>query len=169
VAWLLANEVSARTFLNVPDAEAITDGFPDDDNAVNDRGSFSACPPRIGRYRVDRELGRGGMGVVYAAYDDQLERPVAIKMLAQSATDALSRKRLWREARAGARIRHPNVCHLYEIAEDDEPFPVMELLEGKSLAERLARGPLPFNEAITIALATLAALEVLHGEGLIHG
>ena len=124
---------------------------------------------RVGRYRVDRELGRGGMGVVYAAYDDQLERPVAIKMLAQTATDAQARKRLWREARAGARIRHPNVCHLYEIAEDNsELFIVMELLEGESLAQRLVRGPLPVAKAVEISIETLSALEVLHREGLVH-
>ena len=60
------------------------------------------------------------MGVVYAAYDDQLERPVAIKTIAEAKRDDSARQRLWREARAGARVRHPNVCHLYEIAEDND-------------------------------------------------
>lgn len=75
------------------------------------------------------------MGVVYAAHDVQLERPVAIKMLQPATTDTQARKRFWREARAGARIRHPNVCHLYEIAEhNDELFLVMELPEGVTCA-----------------------------------
>ena len=88
-------------------------------------------PEYIGRYRIERELGRGGMGVVYSGYDDQLERPVAIKIIAAEQADENQRKRFLREARAAARIRHPNVCHLYEISEDaDEPFIAMELLEA---------------------------------------
>ena len=81
--------------------------------------STVAIRKRFGRYRVDRELGRGGMGVVYAAYDDQLERLVAIKTIGEAAADEKARKRLRREARAAARIQHPNVCHLYEIVEDN--------------------------------------------------
>jgi serine/threonine protein kinase len=167
---LLAREASAETFLAVPAVEAMADSLvqnPDATSAgLEPRRSH---PERVGRYRVDRELGRGGMGVVYAAYDTQLERPVAIKMLGPAATDAQARKRLWREARAGARIRHPNVCHLYEIAEENnELFLVLELLEGESLAQRLARGPLPVAEALKLALQTLSALEVLHRKGLVH-
>ena len=74
-------------------------------------------PRQIGRYRIDRELGRGGMGVVYAAYDDGLERHVAIKTVSGASAGEESRKRMRREARAGARIQHPNVCHIYEIGE----------------------------------------------------
>ena len=128
-----------------------------------------ALPECFGRYRVERELGRGGMGVVYAAYDDQLKRPVAIKTIKGAANDERSRKRLWREARAGARIRHPNVCHFYEIAEDNgELFIAMELFEGESLAQRLARGTLPVSEVVETCLEILSALEVLHKEGLVH-
>jgi serine/threonine protein kinase/tetratricopeptide (TPR) repeat protein len=123
----------------------------------------------LGRYRIDRELGRGGMGVVYAAYDGQLERPVAIKTIAEAAADETARKRLWREARAAARIRHPNVCQIYEIAEDgDQLFIAMELLEGESLAQRLSRGPLPVPEAVEISLEVLSALDMLHRESLVH-
>ncbi len=128
-----------------------------------------AIPERFGRYRVDRELGRGGMGVVYAAYDDELDRHVAIKTIAEAATNEEARQRLRREARAGARIHHPNVCHLYEIGDDNgELFIAMELLEGESLADRLNRGPLSVTEAIDISLQILSALEVLHQEGLVH-
>ena len=128
-----------------------------------------AIPEWIGRYRVDRELGRGGMGVVYAAYDDELDRHVAIKTIAEAASNEEARKRLRREARAGARIHHPNVCHLYEIGDDNgELFIAMELLEGESLAERLQPGPLSVTEAIEISLQILSALEVLHREGLVH-
>ncbi len=74
-------------------------------------------PERIGRYRIDRELGRGGMGVVYAAFDEQLQRPVAIKTIAEQTPDEQARRRFLREARTAARFRHPNVCHIYEISE----------------------------------------------------
>jgi TolB-like protein len=90
-------------------------------------------------------------------------------MIAGGAADETARKRLWQEARAAARIRHPNVCHLYEIAEDhDELFIAMELLEGESLAQRLERGPLPVPEAVEISLEILSALDTLHQEGLVH-
>ena len=128
-----------------------------------------AVPERIGRYRIDRELGRGGMGVVYAAYDEQLERPVAVKTIAGATPDDQTRQRFHREARTAARVRHPNVCHIYEIGEDGRDlFIAMELLDGESLAERLARGPLPFPEAVDVALAILSALGGLHAAGVVH-
>jgi TolB-like protein/tetratricopeptide (TPR) repeat protein/predicted Ser/Thr protein kinase len=128
-----------------------------------------AIPERIGRYRIDRELGRGGMGVVYAAYDEQLERPVAIKTIVEPTPDEQARKRFQREARTAARIHHPNVCHIYEIGEDgDELFIAMEFLEGESLAGRLVRGPLPIPEAVEISLEILSALDGLHGAGVVH-
>jgi TolB-like protein len=126
-------------------------------------------PDRVGRYRIERELGRGGMGVVYAGHDDQLQRPVAIKTIMAGQADERQRKRFLREARAAARIRHPNVCHLYEISEEaDGPFIVMELLEGESLAARLGRGPLAVTEAIAITDEILSALSALHGQHVVH-
>jgi len=65
-----------------------------------------------------RKLGEGGMGVVYAAHDDRLDRPVAIKTIRGTGTEARARERFWREARAAAKVNHPNVCQLYEIGED---------------------------------------------------
>jgi len=126
-------------------------------------------PNQIGRYRIECELGRGGMGVVYAGYDDQLDRPVAVKTIGVAEADPLQRKRFAREAKAAARVRHPNVCQIYEIAEaDDEPFIVMELLEGESLATRLGRGALPLIEAIAVADEILAALVALHEQRMMH-
>ncbi|HEV8148623.1 MAG TPA: protein kinase, partial [Gemmatimonadales bacterium] len=75
-------------------------------------------PETIGRYRVVRKLGEGGMGVVYAARDEQLDRPVAIKMLREAAANPETRERIWREARAAASVNHPNVCQLYEVGEE---------------------------------------------------
>ena len=73
----------------------------------------------IGRYRVTGLLGEGGMGVVYDAHDDQLDRPVAIKMLREACADEKACERLRREARAAARVSHPNICQLYEIGQEE--------------------------------------------------
>jgi serine/threonine protein kinase len=124
---------------------------------------------RIGPYRVLRKLGEGGMGEVYAAHDDRLDRSVAVKLIRQDAEDEQARKRFWREARAAAGLSHPNVCQLHEIGEADGAlFIVMELLEGESLADCINRGPLPVSEAVEIGLSVLAALEALHARELVH-
>jgi eukaryotic-like serine/threonine-protein kinase len=123
----------------------------------------------VGRYRIARKLGEGGMGVVYAAHDDRLDRPVAIKRIRKEISDEQERKRLWREARAGASVSHPNICQLYEIDEDEDGlFLTLELLEGEPLNARLARGPIGSNDAVQIGLAVLSALAALHQKGIVH-
>ena len=126
-------------------------------------------PEQIGRYRITGKLGEGGMGVVYAAHDDRLDRAVAIKVLRGLDSDDHARERLRREARAAASIAHPHVCQIHEI--DDEggrPFIVMELVDGQPLHKRIAKQPFPPFEAVAIALAVLDALDALHGQGLVH-
>ena len=92
----------------------------------------------IGHYRVERILGQGGMGTVYAAHDEQLGRAVAIKTIREDQADPASRERLWREARAAAAVTHPNVCNVYEVGEDgDTIYIVMELLTGEPLSDRI--------------------------------
>jgi eukaryotic-like serine/threonine-protein kinase len=126
-------------------------------------------PARIGRFAIQRKLGEGGMGVVYAARDDRLERTIALKMVTAPATDEIARQRLWREARAAASLNHPNICQIYEVGEDDgRLFIAMELLQGEPLSERLQRGPLPPPEALAIGLDMLAALSALHAQGIVH-
>src|SRR5262245_12614401 len=133
------------------------------------RSKANAIPERIGRYKLVRVLGQGGMGIVYAAQDERLGRNVALKMLSSLANDETGRKRFWREARAAASVNHPNVCQLYEIGEEDgELFIAMELLEGESLADRLRRGALTVAEAMPISLDMLAALTALHTLGIVH-
>jgi TolB-like protein len=126
-------------------------------------------PATIGRFTVIGPLGEGGMGVVYAARDEGLGRRVAVKTVKGTVADETARQRLLREARVAAGVNHPNVCHVYEVGEHEGSlFVAMELLEGESLAARLARGPLPLPEAGAVALGCLAGLEALHRSGIVH-
>ena len=116
-------------------------------------------PARIGHYDILRKVGEGGMGIVYAARDERLERTVAVKTMEALAQDETGRKRFLREARAAASVNHPNVCQIHEIGEDDgRLFIVMELLEGEPLGDRLRRGPLSVAETVPIGLDMLSAL-----------
>jgi eukaryotic-like serine/threonine-protein kinase len=128
----------------------------------------AGVPARVGRYAITRKLGQGGMGVVYAAKDERLERVVALKTMSV-AGDETARKRFWREARAAASVNHPNVCQIYEIGEDaGELFIAMELLEGEALSDRLRRGSMSVSEAVPIGLDMLAALSALHSRAIVH-
>jgi serine/threonine protein kinase/tetratricopeptide (TPR) repeat protein len=136
-------------------------------------GARTPGPPpvlvRIGHYGITHKLGAGGMGVVYAAQDERLQRTVAVKIMSSLAGDETARKRFWREARAAAAVNHPNVCHIYEIGEDDgELFIAMELLEGEALEARLKRGAMSLTEAVPLGLEILAALQALHSRGVVH-
>jgi non-specific serine/threonine protein kinase len=131
--------------------------------------SAEGVPARIGHYAIARKLGEGGMGVVYAARDERLERTVALKTMSALTADDTARRRFWREARAAASVNHPNICQIYEIGEDgDELFIAMELLEGEALGERLKRGPMSVAQTVPIGLGILAALSALHSRGIIH-
>jgi eukaryotic-like serine/threonine-protein kinase len=131
--------------------------------------TYEAVPERIGHYAIVRKLGQGGMGVVYAARDERLERTVALKTMATVANEEVARKRFWREARAAASVNHPNICQIYEIGEEHgELFIAMELLEGEGLGDRLRRGSLSARETLPVALGILAALSALHARGIIH-
>jgi serine/threonine protein kinase len=125
--------------------------------------------PAIGPYRIERQLGEGGMGIVYAAFDERLGRRVAVKMLRAGAVEAGGRERLWREARSAAGVSHPNVCQIFDVGElDGEIYVAMELLEGESLFTRLSRGALASAEASAIILRVLDALDAIHRTGLVH-
>jgi serine/threonine protein kinase len=123
---------------------------------------------RIGWFRLLERLGEGGMGVVYSAQDERLGRRVAIKTIRGDA-DHEARGRFWREARAAARVNHPNVCQIHEVGEaDGDLYIAMELLQGEPLSSRLGRGPLELDETGRVALGVLAALEALHQEQILH-
>jgi len=136
------------------------------------RGVFCGSPvnlasgTRLGPYEIVAPLGAGGMGEVYRARDTRLGRSVAIKVLpAEFAADARLRLRLEREAQAISALNHPHICALYDIGPD---YLVMEHCEGKTLARRLADGPLPFDQAIEYAMQIADALDKAHRQGIIH-
>ncbi|HEY0171228.1 MAG TPA: protein kinase [Pyrinomonadaceae bacterium] len=125
-----------------------------------------------GRYRLDRLLGRGGMGAVYAGAHVELERPAAIKMLLpELGSDPQALKRFKREARAAARLNHPNVAGTYDFGTlpGGESYIVMELVEGETLRERLAAaGALPLPEAVLVARQVADGIESAHRGGVVH-
>ncbi|HTD50575.1 MAG TPA: serine/threonine-protein kinase, partial [Acidimicrobiia bacterium] len=122
------------------------------------------------RYQLGPVLGRGGMGQIRAATDLRLAREVAVKFLrVDLAEQATIRGRFEREARAAARIAHPNVVAIYDIGEDDgAPFIVMERLSGTTLADELSAGPLSQARACSLTLEILSALDAAHRLGVIH-
>ena len=107
----------------------------------------------VSHYKITEKLGEGGMGVVYKAEDTKLGRPVALKFLASHLLkDEEANKRFHREAKAAASLHHPNVCPVYEIGEEEgRTFLVMAFLEGESLDNRIAQGPLKIPEILHIA------------------
>src|SRR5580700_662545 len=136
------------------------------------QGRAHFLPPgmRLGRYSLVEPLGSGGMGVVYRARDESLERAVAIKLLAPGVLmgdDA--RRQFRREALALAKLNHPRIAAVYDVGEQDgTDYIVMELVEGESLAVKLRAGALQVKEATTIALQVAEALVEAHEQGVIH-
>ncbi len=123
----------------------------------------------FGHYRISSELGRGGMGIVYAARDTRLDRDVAIKVLPPERDSAAAVERLVREARAASALNHPNICTVYDIdARDGRPFIVMELVPGDTLAARIGRRPLPLGTLLGFAIAIADALDAAHARGIVH-
>jgi TolB-like protein len=130
---------------------------------------MSEIPVCIGPYRILSQVGEGGMGIVYKAHDERLDRVVALKVVRESGSDSGRRNRFLQEARTAARVSHPNACRIYDLAEDQNRLViVMELIEGESLAVRIERGPLPAQEAAQITLSVLSALEAFHNVGIVH-
>ena len=127
-------------------------------------------PQTIGPYRIDREIGRGGMGVIYLAHDTRLDRAVAIKSLPEDvASDPERRQRFEREARVLAALNHPNIAGIYDVEElEGRSYLALEYVQGESLAERIARGPLPLAETLEICIQMAAGIEAAHEGGIIH-
>ena len=123
----------------------------------------------IGPYRIRRKIGQGAMGVVYEGWDDRLERPVAVKSIHEANEGKEARCRLWREARSLARVNHPRVCQVFDVLQDGEALVlILELLDGRSLADRLLAGMITTSEALGIIHQILEALQALHDLGIVH-
>ena len=127
-------------------------------------------PSRIGRYLIVDELGRGGMGVVYAAYDPELDRKVAIKLLHGERSDPTSQSRLLREAQAMARLSHPHVVHVHDVGttEDGAVFVAMEHIQGHTLGDWLEAAPRSCDEILEIFRQAGEGLAAAHAVDLIH-
>src|ERR1019366_558521 len=120
----------------------------------------------IGHYRILSKLGEGGMGEVYRATDTKLNRDVAIKVIPEEfSRDASRMARFEREAQVLAALNHPNIAAIYGI--EDRAL-VMELVEGPTLAERIAEGAIPAEEALAVARQIVEALEYAHERGIVH-
>jgi serine/threonine-protein kinase len=125
---------------------------------------------KFGRYRIEGEIGAGGMGVVYRAYDEKLERDLAIKVLMPGAlNDEAARKRFRNEARILSRLNHPSIqtIHDFETFEGHD-FLISELVPGVSLNARLRSGPLPENEVTRLGYQLAQGLAAAHAAGVLH-
>jgi eukaryotic-like serine/threonine-protein kinase len=131
---------------------------------------FLPAGTRLGRYSIVAPLGSGGMGVVYRAHDEKLERSVAIKLLAAGLLPGPeARRHFRREALALAKLNHPHIAAVYDVGQQDGiDYIVMECVQGESLAARIKAGPLSVKEATSIALQVAEALEEAHAQGVIH-
>lgn len=130
-----------------------------------------AVDEQIGPYRLIREIGQGGMGVVYKAHDPRLDRHIALKFLPEPLQDhpALE-KRFKAEAKAASALHHPNICTIYDIGETDDGlrYIAMAYYEGETLARRLNRGPLEIKEALSLAIQICNGLNASHEAGITH-
>jgi len=129
-----------------------------------------ASGTRLGPYEIVAPIGAGGMGEVFRARDTRLDRSVAIKILpAEFAQDAQLKIRLEREAKTISQLNHPHICTLFDVGHDNgTDYLVMEYIEGESLADRLAKGPLPLDQLLRYAIEIADALDKAHRKGIVH-
>ncbi len=160
---VLLESYGADSFLEKPVYAAVPELFQSESGG-------SMIGQRIGGYEITGKVGQGGMGIVYMARDNRLDRLVAIKMLAPKYTsDPQFRERLRREARAAARLSHPGIATVYSLEElEDAFFIVSEYVQGSTLLKLAQSGPVPMHQLIDIAIQITRALAAAHAQGIIH-
>lgn len=162
VEALIKSHEESRNFVDTPGYQAAA--------AMLIMNGKLAAGQTVGRYRIESLLGQGGMGEVYLAEDTKLRRRVAIKLLlSDSMGDEQANQRLIREAQAAAKLDHPNICAVHEVAEENgRSFIVMPYVEGETLAIRIKRKPLDVSESLALAVQVADALTEAHAHGIIH-
>jgi predicted Ser/Thr protein kinase len=160
----------ARRLLAAHERGAALESPADAATALGDDHRLHAPGERVGSYVIDQEIARGGMGVVYRAWDTRLERWVALKALSPGLpAHAGARERLRREARAAGRLSHECIATVYALEEvGDELFIASEFVAGETLRARLARGRLPLGDCLAIAIAAARGLAAAHDLGIVH-
>jgi len=168
VESLLSYEGAAADFIETPALEVAAKAMAKDQSAV---AATPLAGQTINQYRIISRLGAGGMGEVYLAEDTRLGRRVALKFLPELLTqDKKHLHRFEQEARAVAVLSHPNVCTIHEVIEtaDRRHCIVMEYVDGMTLRERMAEGPMKVGEAIDIVIEIASALATAHASGIVH-
>src|SRR6266540_1436937 len=129
-----------------------------------------AAGTRLGPYEILSPIGAGGMGEVYKARDTRLERTVAVKVLPERLSSSEEvRQRFEREAKTISQLSHPHICALYDVGREGETeYLVMELLEGETLSNRLAKSPLPLEPTLRYGIEIADALDKAHRQGIVH-
>jgi predicted Ser/Thr protein kinase len=153
-----------------PPPAAGGEAFPQASPFLRSGAPLFALPAQFGRYRLDKLLGKGGMGAVYLAYDTQLERPVALKVPSFGPDEGDLRERFLREGRAAATLHHPNICPVFDIGEHDGVhFLTMAYVEGKPLSDFVsAKKPIPAATAANLVRQLARAMQEAHDRGIIH-